>query len=113
MTDQSAPIYNDRDIGSMRIQTARLVDALLGQGGLGSIQGEAKYGCMSMAAKILSDHPAIMDHPDFEPETVVKAIRDAAWHNQHVAENAVTDRELSSWTPPNPLAPPLLSGKWK
>lgn len=95
MTDQSAPIYNDRYIGSMQIRTAGLIDGLLGQGYLGAIQGEAKYGVMSMAAKILADHPAIVAHPDFEPEMVVRAIRDAAWHSEQACKKAVSDRELS------------------
>lgn len=94
MSDQSAPIYNDRNIGVTSIQTAFLVDALLGQGGFGSMG----YGAKALAAKILSDHPAIIAHPDFEPETVRRAIRDTAGRGEKIDKlgYAASDEELSA-----------------
>lgn len=95
MTNAEAPIYNDRNIGFMSIQTSFLVDALLGQGTL-TMTGEAKFGCMSMAAKILADHPAIVSHPDFEPITVIRAIRDTAWLSQKAGDSKTAADELLS-----------------
>jgi hypothetical protein len=92
----NSPIFNDRNIGTMDVGTHILVDCLMRQGPY-TLPGQARWGAAYAAAKLLSEHPAIVAREDFEPRNVVRAIHETAWVAAKVARkgDAVSDEELS------------------